>query len=52
MIDRASILTAAILHVVRTRGTAEARAEITEILRDEISDIKRQTISEIRPQDE
>ena len=53
MIDRASIVAAAILHVVRTRGTgAEARIEIITILRDEINDVTRTTINEIRLSDE
>jgi hypothetical protein len=52
MIDRASIVTAAILCIVRTRGAgAEARAEIRAILESEFADIKQQTVSEIRPED-
>jgi hypothetical protein len=46
-IDRASIVAAAILHVVRMRGTgAEARAEIKEILRSEFEDERRQAIAD------
>jgi hypothetical protein len=49
MIDRASILAAAILCVVRARGTgAEARAEIVALLRDELADVARTTFNEIR----
>ena len=52
-IDRASVVVAAIIHVVRMRGTgAEARAEITEILRDEFADVGRTTRNEIRREDE
>jgi hypothetical protein len=53
MIDRAAVIAAAILHVVRTRGTgAEARTEIEALLREEVADIQRQTLHEIRPPDE
>jgi hypothetical protein len=49
MIDRASVVAAAILHVVRTGGTgAEARVEIVAILRDEFSDVARTTLNEIQ----
>jgi hypothetical protein len=49
VIDRASILTAAIFHVIRTCGIgAEAREQITTILRDELHDVARTTLNEIR----
>jgi hypothetical protein len=53
VIDRASILAAAVLCVIRARGTgAEARAEIVALLRDELADVERTTLHEIRLRDE
>jgi hypothetical protein len=52
MIDRAGVVAAAILHVVRMRGTgAEARAEIKEILRSEFEDERRQAIADLEVAD-
>jgi hypothetical protein len=53
MTDRASVVTTAILHIVRMFGTGvEAASQITAKLRDEFQDIQRQTLNEIRPEDE
>jgi hypothetical protein len=55
MIDRPSIVTNTIIHIVRMRGIdADVRREITAILRDEFDDVARTTLTEIRlrPEDE
>jgi hypothetical protein len=55
VIDRASVVTNTIIHIIRTRGiSADVRREVTTILRAEFDDVARTTLTEIRlqPEDE
>jgi hypothetical protein len=54
VIDRASIVTNTVIHVIRVHGGIDAavRREITAILRAEFHDVAQETLQEIRRIDE
>jgi hypothetical protein len=50
--DRASLVAAAIMHIIATAPECERREAIASYLRDELSDVARTAFNEIRPEDE